>query len=369
MKNKLSPAERLSDALGNIDDRLLEKAYDIDSADKLKKASRKALYSPERIRKLATVAACVILLAGAVSVIPYLRHINDKHLPPDTGDGAISSPLSPPVSSSPGPDVSVSTPVTPPESPVSTPPALDETQAGTQANTPAETQMQTPAETPLASYEESPVGTPEVSYQETPDETPQVSEAESAASSTTADPSAGNEPDVTIPTEFSSRSELAEFVKAASSSPEVYEDYLSSSDLPDLPSFDVASDIARNILSAEVLISLRDSADGVTEARYSYDVTSDSLTLTVTAGGVRFEFIHSFTIADGGDPSGELVMGGVPIGDRFIDLFRGDGDLIGTLTAGGVTVTVRVCTVNAESHVLSAFDTLSGDELAGEAES
>ena len=81
MKNKLSPAERLSDALGNIDDRLLEKAYDIDSADKLKKASRKALYSPEKVRKIATVAACVILLAGAVSVIPYLRHINDKHLP------------------------------------------------------------------------------------------------------------------------------------------------------------------------------------------------------------------------------------------------------------------------------------------------
>lgn len=352
MKNNLSRSERLSDALGNIDDSLLLEAYDIDSADKLKRASRKALCSRERIRKLASLAACIILLVGAASVIPYLRHINDKHLPANTDGSAISSPASPLISSTPEVSPLGTPPLTPAETPVSTPPRMDETHA----------------ETPAATPGEMPVGTPEASYEESPAETPYVSSAGSAACTTTATPSTGEEPDAPLSPAFTSRDQLVGFIKAASLSPEAYAEYLEGCDLSPQPTYDVATAIAQKLSGAELLISLKDRPDGVTESRYFYDVATDALIFTVTADGVRIEFIHSFASTDVSAPSGELAMGGVPIGDRFIDLYRRDGDLIGTLTVGGETVTVRICAENAEADILWPFDTLSGRLFIGESD-
>lgn len=367
MKNKLSQSERLSDALGNIDDSLLLEAYDIDSADKLKRESRKALCSRERIRKLASLAACIILLVGAASVIPYLRHINDKRLPANTDGSAISSPASPLISSTPEVSPLGTPPLTPTETPVSTPPRMDETYAETPAGTPP-LMDETHAETPAATPGEMPVGTPEASYEESPAETPYVSSAGSAACTTPATPSAGEEPDVPLSPAFTSRDQLVGFIKAASLSPEAYAEYLEGCDLSPQPTYDVATAIAQKLSGAELLISLKDSPDGVTESRYFYDVAADTLIFTVTAGGVRIEFIHSFASTDVSAPSGELAMGGVPIGDRFIDLYRRDGDLIGTLTVGGETVTVHICAENAEADILSPFDTLSGRLFIGESD-
>ena len=80
MKNEITRAEKLSDALPGIDDDLLDEAIRIDSARKLKIANHR--FSPVRnlFGKSVAIIASIVLVAGIVSAIPRLDVLQNSDL-------------------------------------------------------------------------------------------------------------------------------------------------------------------------------------------------------------------------------------------------------------------------------------------------
>ena len=72
MKNELTRAEKLSDALIGIDEDLLDEAIRIDSARQLKTSERRVYFVRNPIGKIVAVAASIVLLAGILSAVPHL---------------------------------------------------------------------------------------------------------------------------------------------------------------------------------------------------------------------------------------------------------------------------------------------------------
>ena len=91
MKDKKLSAERLSCAIGNIDDKLIEEALNVDSPERLKSAVKKARVSRTNLIRLTSLAACIILAAGVFSVIPYLNKIVNRD-PGAVESGYLTSP-------------------------------------------------------------------------------------------------------------------------------------------------------------------------------------------------------------------------------------------------------------------------------------
>ena len=75
MKN--SRNERLSEHLMNVDEEIFANAYEIDDAEKLRKyirtknaKTKKPFYMTPAFRRIATIAACFVLIVGVVFSIP-----------------------------------------------------------------------------------------------------------------------------------------------------------------------------------------------------------------------------------------------------------------------------------------------------------
>ncbi len=101
MKN--SRNERLSEHLMNVDEEILTNAYEIDDAEKLgqyiktKNAkTKKPLYMTPLFRRVATIAACFLLVVSAVIVVPMLRDDSGIITPPDVDPGTNNPPISTP---------------------------------------------------------------------------------------------------------------------------------------------------------------------------------------------------------------------------------------------------------------------------------
>ena len=73
MKNEITRAEKLSEALSGIDDDLLDEALRIDSARKLKKKERQEYAIRNPLGKIVAVAASLVFVAGIVSAIPQFN--------------------------------------------------------------------------------------------------------------------------------------------------------------------------------------------------------------------------------------------------------------------------------------------------------
>ena len=69
MKNKITSAEKLSDALLGIDDDLLDEAIRLDSAQKLKTTESRSFAVRNPLRKIVAIAASIVLVTGVISMI------------------------------------------------------------------------------------------------------------------------------------------------------------------------------------------------------------------------------------------------------------------------------------------------------------
>ena len=77
MKN--SRNERLSEHLLNVDEEILTNAYEIDDAEKLRQyiktknaKTKKPFYMTPAFRRVATIAACFVLIVGVIFSIPSI---------------------------------------------------------------------------------------------------------------------------------------------------------------------------------------------------------------------------------------------------------------------------------------------------------
>ena len=73
MNDKQDKAIRLLDALGELDSKALTEAFETDSADKLRAKVRKnGFTSPRQLRRIASLAACLIIVISALSLFPII---------------------------------------------------------------------------------------------------------------------------------------------------------------------------------------------------------------------------------------------------------------------------------------------------------
>ena len=77
MKENMTRTERFSDTLADIREDLLEEAIRIDSAQKLRTARRRERMMNYALGKTVAVAASIVLIAGLVTAIPHLNHVNN----------------------------------------------------------------------------------------------------------------------------------------------------------------------------------------------------------------------------------------------------------------------------------------------------
>ena len=97
MKN--SRNERLSEHLINVDEEILTNAYEIDDAKKLKQyiqtksvKNKKPFYVTSMFRKVATIAACFVLIIGVMFSIPVLFNDSNEDPNNDKNHGEVVPP-------------------------------------------------------------------------------------------------------------------------------------------------------------------------------------------------------------------------------------------------------------------------------------
>lgn len=95
MKEKITGAERISDALIGVEEALLTEAACVDSARKMKEARRREYFARNPLGKTVAVAASILLVAGIVSAVPHLNHASHTAANSDAAVSSESSTVEP----------------------------------------------------------------------------------------------------------------------------------------------------------------------------------------------------------------------------------------------------------------------------------
>lgn len=145
-------------------------------------------------------------------------------------------------------------------------------------------------------------------------------------------------PDVIIT--FDSATDIVEFISAANSQEAQYSEYAEKHSINKNVSYDVAKIFADNCSKTKVLCNKNkvvcDSFSG------TYYAERNELSLIYKISGVSYRFIYTFGVNTPHHYEGEPVLQNVKVGSYNLDLYQGEGRLVGSVIDGETAIRIIV---------------------------
>ncbi len=171
---------------------------------------------------------------------------------------------------------------------------------------------------------------------------------------------AEHEGDIPVMIPFDSIDEIGTFIASANGTAEQYASYAQETE----PLINVSQKAARVMAAAMASVDIPRLQEGRACEGFGATYTPDrnELDIIYRVDGIRYRFVYQYGKTDAQLPSTAPVAENQALGDRSVDLYQGDGCLVGYVTEPSAVVQIVVYTEQVEQASLQMFSLHSLDE-------
>ena len=160
-------------------------------------------------------------------------------------------------------------------------------------------------------------------------------------------------PDIIVT--FDSVTDIIEFVSAANSQETQFSEYAEKHDISKNVTYNAAKNFATDCGSTKILCNKSDVVcDSFSGTYYS---ERDELSLIYKVDDITYRFIYTFGSNTPYEYDGSPVLQGVKVGPFELDLYQGDGRLVGFVIDGDTTIRIIVKAEQISDINFEAFTT------------